>query len=140
MPSPADPIIFNVGGLAVRWYAIFILAGIAAAILLSRRLARVRHFDPDFILDVAPWVVFSGIAGARLYYLILRAGYYIEHPGDALNLRLGGLTIHGAIVAGALALYLLCLARGQPFLRWVDIIVPGLALAQAIGRWGNWAN
>jgi phosphatidylglycerol:prolipoprotein diacylglycerol transferase len=140
MPSPADPIAISLGGLAIRWYALFILAGIAVTILLSRRLARHRGLDPDFILDIAPWVVFSGIAGARIYYLLLRAGYYLEHPGDALNLRLGGLSIHGAIIAGALALYLLCRAKGQSFLRWVDIIVPGLALAQGIGRWGNWAN
>ena len=140
MPSPADPVAFTLFGIGVRWYALFILSGILAAIALIRALARRRGLDPDFPLDIAPWFVFAGIAGARIYYLLLRGDYYLMHPGEALNLRLGGLTIHGAIVGGALALWLLCRRSWQPFLAWTDLIVAGVALGQAIGRWGNWAN
>jgi phosphatidylglycerol---prolipoprotein diacylglyceryl transferase len=140
MPSPADPTAFSIGPLAVRWYALFILLGIAAAVVLVRWLARKRGLDPNFALDVAPWIILGGIAGARLYYLILRFDYYLAHPGEALNLRLGGLTIHGAVVAGVLILALFCRRQQQPFWRWTDVLVPGLALGQAIGRWGNWAN
>src|SRR3712207_4387836 len=97
MPSPADPVAFTLFGIGIRWYAIFILAGILAAVWLVHALARRRGMDPEFPLDVAPWVVFAGIVGARAYYLLLRWGYYLDHPGQALNVRLGGLTIHGAL-------------------------------------------
>ncbi len=140
MPSPSDPVAFTLFGVSVRWYAIFILSGIAAAVWLVGWLAGRRGMDREFPLDVAPWVVFAGIGGARLYYLLLRWDYYLAHPEQALNLRLGGLTIHGALAAGSLTLLWLCRRRGQRFLAWADLTVPALALAQAIGRWGNWAN
>lgn len=140
MPSPSDPIAFSIFDVGVRWYAIFILLGIAAAILLVRWLAQKRGLDPNFPFDAAPWIVFAGIVGARGYYLLLRFDYFVANPGEAFNLRLGGLTIHGAIVGGTLMLAFLCWRQNQPFLRWSDVIIPGLALGQGIGRWGNWAN
>ena len=140
MPSPADPVAFAVIGVAIRWYALFILSGIAAAIWLVRELARRRGMDPEFPLDLAPWLVFSGIAGARGYYLLLRFDYYRRHPEQAINLRLGGLTIHGALAAGTVVLLVLCRRAGYRVLAWADLIVVGVALGQAIGRWGNWAN
>lgn len=140
MPSPTDPTAFTVLGIGVRWYAIFILAGIIAAVLLVQWLAKRRGMDADFPLDAAPWVILAGIVGARFYYILLRFDYFVANPGEAINLRLGGLTIHGAMVGGVLMLACLCWRRGQPFLRWCDLIIPGVALAQSIGRWGNWAN
>ena len=140
MPSPADPVAVTILGVAIRWYALFILAGILAAIWLIGALARRRGMNPDFVVDGAPWVVFAGLVGARLYYLLLRGGYFLDHPAQALNVRLGGLTIHGALAGGILMLAYLCRRAGQRFLAWADLIVPGVALAQAIGRWGNWAN
>lgn len=140
MPSPNDPIAVTLFGVGIRWYAIFILAGIVAAVWLVRFLAERRGLDPEFPLDVAPWVVLAGIVGARLYYLLLRWDFYVERPDQALNLRLGGLTIHGALVGGVAMLVWLCRRRGERFLAWADLVVPALALAQAIGRWGNWAN
>lgn len=140
MPSPHDPIAFSIAGLTVRWYALFILTGIIAAILLIRALAKRRGMDPEFILDVAPWVVFGAIVGARGYYILLKFGYYLHHPGDAINVREGGLTIHGALVMGAALVAYFCWRRGQRFFAWTDVIIPGVALGQAIGRWGNWAN
>ena len=124
----------------MRWYALFILSGIVGAVWLIRALARRRGMDPEFVLDIAPWLVFGAIAGARLYYLALRWDYFVEHPGEAVNLRLGGLTIHGAVAAGAAILAWFCWRRRERFLAWADLIVTGLALGQAVGRWGNWAN
>ena len=140
MPSPADPTAIEFGSISIRWYALFILLGIIAAIWLARELARRRGMDPEFILDIAPLVVVSGLIGARAYYVLLRFDYFTENPSEIINLRLGGMTIHGAIVAGVLMLAYLCHRRRERLLRWSDMIVPGLALAQAIGRWGNWAN
>jgi prolipoprotein diacylglyceryl transferase len=70
----------------------------------------------------------------------LKWRYYLDHPGEAINIRLGGLTVHGAIVGGVIALWLFCRYRNQRFLTWGDILAAALPLGQAIGRWGNWAN
>ena len=91
-------------------------------------------------MDAAPLVILAGVVGARAYYVLLKPGYFLDHPGEIVNLRLGGLTIHGAIVAGVLTLWWYARRRRQRLLAWLDVMVPGLALAQAIGRWGNWAN
>ncbi len=140
MPSPIDPIAVSVLGIDVRWYALFMLTGVVAGIVLTRWLASRLDLDSDWVLDVAPWVVLATIVGARLYYVLLRLDYFAAHPVEALNIRLGGLSYHGALVAGIATVAFLCRRSGQPFLRWADAAIPGVALAQAIGRWGNWAN
>ena len=140
MPTLGDPTAFALGPIEVRWYALFILSGIAGAIILSYRLARARGLDPEFLLDIAPWVVFLSIAGARLYFVLLEWEYFSDHLGEAINIRSGGLSIHGALIVGIVSVWLFCRRGRQPFLVWADLIVPGLALGQALGRWGNWAN
>lgn len=140
MPSPASPVAISIGGLEIRWYALFLVLGMVAAVALIRWLARQRGMDTAFPLDVAPWVIFAGLVGARLYYVVLRADYFATHPLEAINVRLGGMTIHGALAGGTLAFVWLCRQRGQRVFAWADLIAPGIALGQAIGRWGNWAN
>lgn len=140
MPSPPDPVAFSIVGIDVRWYALFMLAGVVAGLWLTRFLAARVGLDPDWVIDAAPGVVLFSIVGARLYYVLLRADYFAAHPWEAVNIRLGGLSFHGALVAGTLAFAVLCWRGRQPFLRWTDAAIPGVALAQAIGRWGNWAN
>lgn len=140
MPVLDDPTAISLGPLDVRWYALFILCGIFAAIGLSYWLAGKRGIDGGFLLDMAPVVVITAIIGARLYYLILRWDYFIDNPSEAINVRLGGMTIHGAIIAGVLALWWYTRRHRQSTMTWADLVVPGLALGQAIGRWGNWAN
>jgi prolipoprotein diacylglyceryl transferase len=140
LPRLSDPTAIAVFGIEIRWYAIFILGGVLAALAALRWLARQRGLDPEFPLDAAPWIVLAAIAGARFYYLLLDPDYYLSHPGDALNVRLGGLTVHGALAGGAIALYGYCRYRGQRFLTWGDLVVAVVPIGQAIGRWGNWAN
>jgi phosphatidylglycerol:prolipoprotein diacylglycerol transferase len=140
MPSPSDPIAFSVFGLDVRWYALFMLAGVVAGVILARFLARRIGLDPDWVIDAAPWVVLFSIVGARSYYVALRAGHFVSYPLEAINIRLGGLSFHGALIAGTIAFAILCRRSQQPFFWWTDAVVPAVALAQAIGRWGNWAN
>ncbi|MGB3306266.1 MAG: prolipoprotein diacylglyceryl transferase [Thermomicrobiales bacterium] len=140
MPTLHNPVAFSLGPVDVRWYALFILSGMICGIGLSYWLAGRRGLDADFLLGMAPWIVLIGIVGARFYYVLLNPGFYLEHPMEAINIRLGGLTIHGAIVAGVLTMIVLCRVHGQPFFRWADVMAPGLALGQALGRWGNWAN
>lgn len=140
IPSPASPIAFTVAGLDVRWYALFLLAGLMAGLFYTRWLATRVGLDPDWVWDAAPWIVLSAIVGARLYYVLLRADYFGQHPAEAINLRLGGMAFHGSLVAGIAAFVILARRDAQPVLAWTDIAMPGVALAQAIGRWGNWAN
>lgn len=140
MPTLHDPVAFEVAGIGIRWYALFILMGIVVALAIIRMLARRRGMDPTFVLDVAPWVILSAICGARLYYIALKWSFYQDHPGEAINLRLGGLTIHGALAAGILLFALFCRRRGYRFLAWADVVIAAVPVGQAIGRWGNWAN
>jgi phosphatidylglycerol:prolipoprotein diacylglycerol transferase len=140
MPTLNDPVAFSLFGLTIRWYALFILAGIFAAIWLIQLLVARRGMDPNFILDIAPWVVVGSIAGARLTYVLLKWDYYGDNLADAVNIRLGGLAIHGAVITGVALVAIFCYRAKQRFLRWADPIIAGLALGQAIGRWGNWAN
>jgi phosphatidylglycerol:prolipoprotein diacylglycerol transferase len=140
MPVLNDPIAISLGPIDVRWYALFILTGIACGLGLSYWLAGKRGLDPDFLLDLAPWLVFLGIAGARAYFVLLEWEYFQDHLRQAINIRSGGLSIHGGLIVGVIVIVVICrIARESP-LTWMDIIVPGVALGQAIGRWGNWAN
>ena len=140
IPSPASPIAFTIAGMDVRWYALFLLGGLVAGLLFTRWLATRVGLDPEWVWDAAPWIVLTSIIGARLYYVLLRADYFALHPSEAINLRLGGMAFHGSLIAGITAFVLLARRDGQPVLAWTDIAMPGVALAQAIGRWGNWAN
>src|SRR5262249_35027269 len=84
LPTLHDPVAISILGISIRWYAVFILTGIVVSILVIQELARRRGMDPEFVLDVAPWVVFAAIIGARLYYLALKWRYYTDHPGQAI--------------------------------------------------------
>lgn len=140
IPSPGSPIAFSVAGLDIRWYALFLLAGLSAGLLFTHLLARRVGLDPEWVWDAAPWIVLSAIIGARLYYVLLRGDYFAQHPSEAVNLRLGGMAFHGSLIAGIIAFVVLARRDSQPVLAWTDVAMPGVALAQAIGRWGNWAN
>ncbi len=140
MPVLHDPVAISIGSFDVRWYALFILIGIFAAIGLSAWLASKRGLGPEFLLDMAPVVVIAALVGARLYYVLLRWDYFLDNPVAAINVRTGGMSIHGALIAGVLTLWWYTRRHQQPLFGWADLIVPGVALGQAIGRWGNWAN
>ncbi|GGL24829.1 prolipoprotein diacylglyceryl transferase [Phycicoccus endophyticus] len=142
LPSPTVAA-FHLGPLTVRAYALCILAGIVLAVWLTgRRLGR-RGVDPGVALDVAAYAVVLGILGGRLYHVVTTPEpYWGEggHPLDALKIWNGGLGIWGAISLGALGVWVGCRRAGVPFLVFADAAAPGVAFAQALGRWGNWFN
>jgi phosphatidylglycerol:prolipoprotein diacylglycerol transferase len=142
-----DPIAFQIGPIAVHWYGILIVVGILAATYLSTLLAKLRGKDPEFVWDALTWCVLLGIVGARLYHVVtvtpsmgVGRWYYFENPAKIFALWEGGLGIYGAVAGGLLGLYIVVRRADENLLEWTDIIVPGLVLAQAIGRWGNFVN
>jgi phosphatidylglycerol---prolipoprotein diacylglyceryl transferase len=151
LPSGFDiPLPFLNTSFHIYFYGILIMLGVIAAAFLGQAEARRRGINPDYIWDVLFWVVLAGIVGARLWHVFtpppsmveqgITTKWYLMHPLDMLNLRNGGLGIPGAIIGGALAMWLYCRKKKISFLKLADTVIPGVALAQAIGRWGNFFN
>jgi phosphatidylglycerol:prolipoprotein diacylglycerol transferase len=134
----------------IYFYGILITIGVVAAAFLGQAEAKRRKMNVEIIWDALFWVVLAGIVGARLWHVFtpppsmvaqgITTKWYLTHPLDMLNIRNGGLGIPGAVIGGALALWLYCRSKKVSFLAWADIVAPGVALAQAIGRWGNFFN
>lgn len=142
IPSPGISY-FDIGPLRVHFYALFILAGIVIAVwLTSRRLTR-RGGAPDMILNIAMWAVVLGIIGGRFYHVLTHPSDYF-FPGANLFKTFyvweGGLAIFGAFLVGGLGAYIACRRAGIRFLSFADALAPGLLIAQAMGRFGNYFN
>ena len=140
IPSPSDPFIFHLGGLAPRWYGVLLAAGILIAILVTRRQLALRGRDPALAGEVAVWAVPFGVVGARLYHVVTDWSAFSGHLGDIPRIQQGGLGIYGAILGGALGAAIGARRAGVPLLVILDCTAPGTALAQALGRFGNYAN
>lgn len=142
LPSPEQSV-WHLGPFPVRAYALCILAGILVAIWMSYHRMRARGGTGEEIYDVAGWVVGFGIVGGRLYHVISSPRPYFGENGnpiDAFKIWEGGLGIWGAVALGALGAYIACRRHDYSFLDIADSIVPGLLVAQAMGRWGNYFN
>jgi phosphatidylglycerol:prolipoprotein diacylglycerol transferase len=131
----------------IYWYGILIVVGALVGAYIATREAKRLGIDPDHVWNALLVALILGVVGARLYHVISSpAGtnigfqYYMENPVEILNFRQGGLGIYGAVAGGILALYLYARWAKINFLQLVDISIPGLAIAQAIGRWGNFFN
>ncbi|MFD6092782.1 prolipoprotein diacylglyceryl transferase [Oerskovia sp. NPDC060338] len=142
IPSPSQHT-WYLGPFPLRAYALAILAGIAVAVWLTRKRWAERGGDPEDVLEIAFWAVPFGIVGGRLYHVISTPDPYWGPDGDPLKaLRIwdGGLGIWGAIALGAVGAYIGCRRQKVSFAAFADALAPGLLLAQAIGRLGNWFN
>jgi len=142
-----DPIAFSIGPIPIHWYGILIVTGILVAAYLSTFTARLFGEDPELVWDALVWCVLLGVIGARLYHVVtvppsmgVDRWYYFRHPLEIFATWKGGLGIYGAVAGGALGLYIVIRRAKRNMWRWMDITVPGLVLAQAIGRWGNFVN
>ncbi len=133
-------IALQLGAFSIRWYGVCLALGILSAYWLVERLRRKRGQTMAAIESLLFVVVIVGIIGGRLLHVVLEWSYYSTHLWQIPQIWLGGLAIHGAIIAGALALYLMSRRQQERFLPLLDQLIPGLALAQAIGRWGNYFN
>jgi phosphatidylglycerol---prolipoprotein diacylglyceryl transferase len=162
MTTPPDgfniPIPFLNQTFHIYFYGILITLGVIAAAFLAQAEAKRRGMNPEFVWDALFWVVLAGIVGARIWHVLIPGSeilipdpttgklvnpYFVGGVPrilDMINLRKGGLGIPGAVIGGALALWIYCRQKKISFLAWADITAPGVALAQAIGRWGNFFN
>lgn len=140
---------FNIGPLTVHYYGVIIMLGALLATWLAGQQAKRRGHNPEVVLDMLPWLLVAGIIGARLWHIftpsasLVAQGYpmrYFTHPVEMLTIWNGGLGIPGAVIGGVLALWIYVRRHKLSFAQWVDFIAPGLALAQAVGRWGNFVN
>jgi len=134
------PLVFQLGPFALRWYGLLIALAVLVGLVLSTRLAKARGIDPGLIADLLPLVVLGAVLGARLYYVALEWRQYASNWVDVLSIWRGGIAIHGALIGGMVTTILFCRWRRQPFWPLLDVLVPSVALGQAIGRWGNFFN
>ena len=135
-----QPILFDVGPITIYWYGLFLVLAMAAGILITWRLSSWYNIDREKVLDLAIWLIIGGIIGARFYEIFLEFPYYYQHPGAVIRIWEGGLAIHGGIIGGGIALFIFAKINKLSFLKLGALAVPGLALGQALGRWGNWFN
>ncbi len=140
----------HLGPLYVRYYGMIIMAGAVAATYVARWMLRKTDKDPELVWDGLLWALVFGVIGARLYHIftpsrsLLELGYstryYLTHPLDILFTWRGGLGMPGALVGGVFGLYLFARRAKISLSLILDAAAPGVALAQAIGRWGNFIN
>jgi phosphatidylglycerol:prolipoprotein diacylglycerol transferase len=130
---------FTVFGVSIAWYAIIITLGMAFAVWYTSFRAKKIGISFDEIIDFALFVIPIGVIGARLYYVIMELDRY-HSLKDVFNIRNGGLAIYGGIIAGGLTVLVVCFIKKIFFPAFADCVVPGLIMAQSIGRWGNFMN
>ena len=131
---------FSVFGFEVALYGMLIALGVLSGIFMADYVAKKEKVNTEVIWDFAIYAVIFSIIGARIYYVVFQWDMYKSNLLEVFNLRNGGLAIYGAVIAAFITLFVYCRIKKQSFLQIVDICVPGLALGQAIGRWGNFTN
>ncbi|MGP4053413.1 prolipoprotein diacylglyceryl transferase [Mycobacterium sp. 4D054] len=143
IPSPSQGV-WHLGPFPVRAYALFIIAGIIAALVIGDRRWVARGGEPGVVYDVALWAVPFGLIGGRLYHVMTDWRTYFGEDGvgamAALRIWDGGLGIWGAVALGGVGAWIACRRRGIPLPAFGDAIAPGIVLAQGIGRLGNYFN
>lgn len=135
-----NPVAFTVFGIDIMWYGVLISTGVLLGVFFAVKEARRVGFKEDNVLDFLLIAIPVAIVGARAYYVIFSWDYYSQNPSEIINTRNGGLAIHGALIAGIITGILFCKRRKINVLQLLDILIPSVALGQAIGRWGNFVN
>lgn len=131
---------FTLFGRDVYWYGVLMALGILIGVWLTLKEGKRRKLTEDDILDMCLVIIPSGVVGARLYYVIFEWASYASNPIRALYIWEGGLAIYGAVIGGLIGMFIYSRVKKIRFLKLADCIAPGLVLAQAIGRWGNFFN
>jgi len=135
-----DPIAFQIGSIPVYWYGIGYAVGLAAAYLVMVRLARRAGENADLLGNGMIIVAVAALIGGRLYHVVDQWALYKDDPIKIILPPYSGLGVYGGIVFGTVAAFLYARSKRAPFLRWADIVAPGLFVMQAVARWGNFFN
>jgi phosphatidylglycerol:prolipoprotein diacylglycerol transferase len=131
---------FSIFGLNITYYSLCILLGVIVAYIVIRKLSKKHNINPKYLDDIIFYGLLCGIVGARAYYVLFNLDYYLNNLSEIVMIWHGGLAIHGGILAGALFVYIYSRKNKLNFIELTDIILPGVIIAQAIGRWGNFFN
>lgn len=147
MRPPLDPILFEFGPLALRWYGLLLVTGMIVATVVASRYVERKGQSGDAMWDLLVVMLIPGLIGARLYYVFIQSprgpdglGRFLENPISILQIWNGGIHIYGGFIFGALALILFTRWRKLPMLIYMDAVGLGLPLGQAIGRLANFIN
>lgn len=139
MPVP-NPVVFTIFGIDIMWYGILICIGMLLATFITYKRAPRHGIESDKVLDYVLVCIPAGIIGARLYYVVFNWNYYAGDFHRIIDIRSGGLAIHGGLLFGLGAAVILCFIWKIRPLNVLDLVIPSVALAQSIGRWGNYFN
>ena len=140
--SPGE-VAFTIFGFPVFWYGIILASAVFIGFYIAQFLYKLFYKDShtaDKIIDFAPFLIVLGVLGARLYYCLVNYSYYSEHIFQIFDFRQGGLSIHGMILGGIIGLFCCTRYYRLDILKLLDAFSCSTALAQAIGRWGNFFN
>ncbi len=135
-----NSIAISIGNFDITYYSIFILIGVVIASILFFTECKKYEINLDFATNLIFWTVIFGIIGARLYFVLFNLDYYLANPIEIIQVWKGGLAIHGGIIFGCLFVIFYTKKYKIRVLKVTDMIVVGLIIAQAIGRWGNFFN
>lgn len=135
-----EPVAFEIFGISIRWYGILISLGLLLGAILAIKECKRIGFNEEKLIDLLLFAVPAAIIGARLYYVIFSWEYYRWDFMKIINIRGGGLAIHGGIIASVLTAIIFCKIKKIDFWLIADITAPSIILGQAIGRWGNFIN
>jgi phosphatidylglycerol---prolipoprotein diacylglyceryl transferase len=135
-----NPVAFSIFGIDIMWYGILISLGVLVGVLVAIRECRRVGFKEEDLLDFLLFAIPAGIIGARTYYVIFSWDYYSKNLDQIINIRNGGLAIHGGLIAGVIVGVIFCKVRKINIWQILDIVAPSVVLGQAIGRWGNFIN
>ena len=151
--SPGETFL-NLGFLTIRWYGLLISISVVIGLFISKKLAKSRNINPQYISDILPSLIISSIIGARAYYVIFEWRQYsgnnfftsfdlfnnvIQIP-SFLAIWQGGIAIHGGLIGGFLCILFFCKSKNIHLKTFIDILIPSIILGQSIGRWGNFFN
>lgn len=135
-----NPVAFELGPLAVRWYGILIAAAILIGLWLALKESKRQNVKSDLILDVVLWSLPVALIGARLFFVIANWDYYQANLIRIFYITEGGLAIHGGIMGAYIPTLIVCRRYEENFWKVLDLVAPSLILGQAIGRIGNYIN
>ena len=133
-------IALDLGIIQIYWYSIFMFLALLAGSIVVYREFKKTKVDEEFFINLAFNIIIFGVIGARAYYVLFNLDYYLANPIEIFKVWNGGLAIHGGIFAALIFAIIYCRKHKVYTLKILDMIVVGLILGQAIGRWGNFFN